>query len=601
MNSPQTGITLEDILIVDDTLENLRLLSTMLIKQGYNVRKAINGKMALTAVQTVMPDLILLDIMMPEMDGYEVCQRLKANQQTAKIPVIFLSALSEVFDKVKAFEVGAVDYITKPFQFEEVLARVQNQMALKSAQREILKLNTQLEERVKERTEQLELANAQLLKMALYDHLTGLPNRALFLERLEQALNRAKVDSVYQFAVLFLDCDRFKVVNDSLGHLVGDELLIAVARRLEASLSQNHTLCRLGGDEFAILLTDIQDFSYTTFVADEILELFSHPFQLQGHEVFINASIGIALGNSQYNLPEHLLRDADTAMYRAKSLGKGQYHIFAPALHDAALKLLHLESNLRQAINQQEFIVYYQPIIDLSDGKIAGFEALVRWHHPQYGMIYPQSFIPVAEETGLIIPIDNWVLRQACHQLRFWHQEKLTDYPLFISVNLSARQFAQLDLIDQIDQILTETQLPPENLKLEITESAIIDNIKSAALILQKLRQRLIGLSIDDFGTGYSSLSYMHSFPVSTLKIDRSFVQRLDGNPENLGLIRAIISIAQTMNMSVVAEGIETTQQLNQLKNLGCDFGQGYLFSKPVEAQRATELIASANSSPLRL
>ena len=601
MNSNQTGITLEDILIVDDTLENLRLLSTMLIKQGYNVRKAINGKMALTAVQTVVPDLILLDIMMPEMDGYEVCQRLKANQQTAKIPVIFLSALNEVFDKVKAFEVGAVDYISKPFQFEEVLVRVQNQMALKSAQREILKLNTELEEKVKERTQQLEFANARLLKMALYDSLTGLPNRALFLERLEQALNRAKADSVYQFAVLFLDCDRFKVVNDSLGHLVGDELLIAVARRLEASLSQKDTLSRLGGDEFAILLTDIQDFNYTTFVADGILESLSFPFQLQGHEVFISASIGIALGNSSVHQPEHLLRDADTAMYRAKALGKGQYHIFAPAMHDAALQLLHLESNLRKAINQQEFIVHYQPIIDLSDGKIAGFEALVRWQHPQYGMISPQSFIPIAEETGLIIPIDRWVLQQACHQLRLWQKEKLTDYPLFISVNLSARQFAQLDLIDQIDQILTETQLNPQCLKLEITESAIMDNVNFAAVILQKLRERSIGVSIDDFGTGYSSLSYMHSFPVSSLKIDRSFVQRLDGNPENLGLIPAIISIAKTMGMSAIAEGIETTQQLNQLKTLGCDFGQGYLFSKPVEAQRATELIGSVNLSPLRL
>ena len=601
MNSNQTGITLEDILIVDDTLENLRLLSTMLIKQGYNVRKAINGKMALTAVQTVVPDLILLDIMMPEMDGYEVCQRLKANQQTAKIPVIFLSALNEVFDKVKAFEVGAVDYISKPFQFEEVLVRVQNQMALKSAQREILKLNTELEEKVKERTQQLEFANARLLKMALYDSLTGLPNRALFLERLEQALNRAKADSVYQFAVLFLDYDRFKVVNDSLGHLVGDELLIAVARRLEASLSQKDTLSRLGGDEFAILLTDIQDLNYTTFVADGILESLSFPFQLQGHEVFISASIGIALGNLTVHQPEHLLRDADTAMYRAKALGKNQYHIFAPAMHDAALQLLHLESNLRKAINQQEFIVHYQPIIDLSDGKIAGFEALVRWQHPQYGMISPQSFIPIAEETSLIIPIDRWVLQQACHQLRLWQKEKLTDYPLFISVNLSARQFAQLDLIDRIDQILTETQLNPQCLKLEITESAIMDNVNFAAVILQKLRERSIGLSIDDFGTGYSSLSYMHSFPVSSLKIDRSFVQRLDGNPENLGLIPAIISIAKTMGMSAIAEGIETTQQLNQLKTLGCDFGQGYLFSKPVEAQRATELIASANPSPLRL
>jgi diguanylate cyclase (GGDEF)-like protein len=393
--------------------------------------------------------------------------------------------------------------------------------------------------------------------------------------------------------VLFLDCDRFKVVNDSLGHLVGDELLIAIARRLEASLSQSDTLARLGGDEFAIFLTEIKEVSSATLVADRILESLSHPFQLKGHEVFINASIGIALGNFNYNQPEHLLRDADTAMYRAKALGKGQYHIFDSAMHDAALQLLQLESDLCRAINQQEFIVHYQPIVDLSTGRIVGFEALVRWHHPQRGMVSPNSFIPIAEETGLIIPIGNWVLREACHQLRLWQKEKLKGIPLFMSVNLSVRQFAQPELIEQIDKILEETQLSPQSLKLEITESAIMDNANSAAVILQKLRERSIQLSIDDFGTGYSSLSYLHSFPINTLKVDRSFVRRIDGNPKNLGLIPAIMSIAQTMGMSAIAEGIETTQQLAQLRTLGCGFGQGYLFSKPMDAERAMDLIAS--------
>jgi predicted signal transduction protein with EAL and GGDEF domain len=378
-----------------------------------------------------------------------------------------------------------------------------------------------------------------------------------------------------------------------LGHLIGDELLIAIARRLEASLSQSDTLARLGGDEFAILLTEIKELSSAAFVANQILESLSHPFQLQGHEVFISASIGIALGNFNYNKPEHLLRDADTAMYRAKALGKGQYHIFDPTMHNAALELLQLETDLRRAIKQQEFIVHYQPIVDLGTGRIAGFEALVRWHHPQRGMVSPSEFIPVAEETGLIIPIGNWVLRQACHQLSLWHQEKLKGIPLFTSVNVSARQFAQLDLISQIDQILSSTQLNPLCLKLEITESAIMDNANLAAVILQKLRYREIQLSIDDFGTGYSSLSYLHSFPVNTLKVDQSFVQRLDGLPENLGLIPAIMSIAQTMGMSVIAEGIETPQQLAQLRTLGCDFAQGYLFSKPMDAQRAIDLIVS--------
>ena len=593
MNYHQFDISKKDILVVDDTPENLRLLSTILIEQGYNVRKAINGQMALKAVQTVVPDLVLLDIMMPIMDGYQVCQHLKANQQTTKIPIIFLSALSDVFDKVKAFEAGGVDYITKPFQFEEVVVRVQNQLALKAAEKEISQLNAQLEERVKERTRQLEIANAQLLEMTLHDALTGLPNRTLLMQRLEQTLNLTKADAVYQFAVLFLDCDRFKVVNDSLGHLIGDELLIAIARRLETCISQHNILARLGGDEFAILLTEIKELSIITQVSKQILELFSYPFQLKVHEVFINVSIGIALGNSNYNQPEHLLRDADTAMYRAKALGKGQYHIFTPAMYDTALQLLHLETDLRRAINQQEFVVHYQPIINLVTGRIAGFEALVRWYHPQRGIIYPKSFISIAEETGLIIPIGNWVLRKACHQLHLWQQEKLADYPLFMSVNLSARQVGQLDLLEQVRQILEETQLKPQNLKLEITESTIMDNTNFATIVLQKLRESSIQLSIDDFGTGYSSLSYLHSFPVNTLKIDQSFVQCLDGNPENLGLVPAIVSIAKTLKMDVVAEGIETNQQLVQLRALNCDFGQGYLFSKPLEAEKAMALIVS--------
>jgi diguanylate cyclase (GGDEF)-like protein len=600
--------TQEDILIVDDIPENLRLLSTMLVKQGYNVRKALSGHMALKAVQAVIPDLILLDIMMPTMTGYEVCEKLKSDPKTASIPVIFLSALSESLDKVKAFGVGGADYITKPFQLEEVLLRVQNQLALRAAKIKNKQLNSELERRVQERTRELEVANEdltreigerrlledKLLKMAFSDALTGLPNRVLFTQRLEEVLNRATKDSTYQFAVLFLDCDRFKIVNDSLGHFVGDELLVALAGRLEATLLEGDTLARMGGDEFAILLNNIENINTATQVAEQILKALSFPFELKRQKVFINASIGITLGNINYERPEHLLRDADTAMYRAKTLGKGQYRIFDPAMHDAALQVLHLETDLRKAVNQQEFTVHYQPIVALDSGRIVGFEALVRWYHPQRGMVSPVLFIPIAEETGLINPIGNFVLREACHQLRLWHQEKLTDYPLTMSVNISARQFAQPNLIEQIDQILGETQLAPQSLKLEITESAIMDNATSATAILQQLRERQVQLSIDDFGTGYSSLSYLHSFPVDNIKIDRSFVQRLDVNPDNVGLVPAIISIARALGMSAIAEGIETTEQLGQLRTLNCDFGQGYLFSKPLPAKQATDLIASA-------
>lgn len=608
MDVSQISLNKEDILIVDDTPENLRVLSLLLTKQGFSVRKALSGQMALMAVETVQPDLILLDIMMPGMDGYEVCQRLKTNPKTAPIPVIFLSALHEGFDKVKAFTAGGSDYITKPFQFEEVLMRVQNQLFLRQAELRNQQLNLELEAKVKERTEQLEAINQelkreikereqlqdQLLEMAQQDALTKLPNRGLFMTQLEEALNHTKQNPTYQFAVLFLDCDRFKVVNDSLGHLVGDELLIAIAHAIQATLDPNHTLARLGGDEFAILLSAIESPRTATQVAEKILQILTHPFQIDRYEVFINASIGIAVGSADYNKPEHLLRDADTAMYRAKALGRAQFQIFDPTMHDDALKLLQLETDLRRAIQQQEFVVHYQPIVNLSTGRITGFESLIRWQHPQRGLVFPGTFISIAEESGLIAQISDWVLKQACHQMYLWQKQGLLSIPIRISVNLSAKQFVQPNLIEQIDMILTETGFDPQFLNLEITESAIMNNPHSAACVLQKLRERKIQLSIDDFGTGYSSLSYLHSFPVDTLKIDRSFIQRLDGTQENLGLVPLIVNIAQTMGISVVAEGIETPQQLTQLQALNCGFGQGFLFSKPLESEQALSLLNTA-------
>lgn len=582
----------EDILIVDDTPDNLHLLSRMLTRQGYNVRKALSGPMALTAVQTVAPDLILLDIMMPEMDGYEVCQNLKADAKTAEIPIIFLSALDDVLDKVKGFQVGGVDYITKPFQFEEVLIRVQNQLALRAAELEIRVLNAELEARVKERTQELEATNTQLLEMALHDSLTGLPNRALLMTDLRRSIHQAKANLNYQFAVLFLDCDRFKVVNDSLGHLVGDELLILIAHRLSCYVKPQNTLARLGGDEFAILLTEIPNFHDVTTLSDQILQCFSQPFNLERHEIFINASIGIVIGNCEYNEPEHLLRDADTAMYRAKALGKGQYHLFDPVMHTAALERLQLETDLRRGIEQEELVVHYQPIVSLITGRISGFEALVRWRHPKRGLIPPGLFIPIAEETGLITAIGYWVLSESCHQLRTWQQQNSIDPNLFVSVNLSVKQFAQPNLLEQIDQVLEHSQLSPDCLKLEITESAIMDNHQDVATILKELRKRRILISIDDFGTGYSSLSYLHSFPVDTLKIDKSFVQRLNLTSENIGLIPVIISLAKTMNMNVIAEGIELPEQLKILRELNCGLGQGYFFAKPLPGEELINLLS---------
>ncbi|MBG1264562.1 GGDEF domain-containing response regulator [Nostoc commune] len=598
----------KDILIVDDMADNLRVLSSILTREGYNVRKALNWQMALTATQTVLPDLILLDIMMPEVDGYEVCQTLKAWNLTADIPVIFISALDDVFDKVKAFRVGGVDYITKPFEFQEVLVRVQNQLALRSARLEILKLNVELEDRVKERTGELEKTlqklqeeinsrqklQSQLLDIALHDSLTGLPNRVLFIRRLEKALNRAKEKSSYQFALLFLDCDRFKVVNDSLGHLVGDELLIAIARRLQACLIPIHTLARLGGDEFGILLENITDINMAIQVAEQILQQLSLAFKLSRYEVFMNVSIGISWGNKDYDRPEYLLRDADTAMYRAKAQGRANYHVFNPAMHQEAIQLLELENDLRRAVERQEFLVYYQPIVSLVTGRISGFEALVRWQHPIRGLLSPIEFIPVAEETGLINAINTWVLQSACHQLSIWQHYPVTPEPLTMSVNLSARLFSQHNLVEQIDRIIYEKKINPAYLELEITESVIMENTNAIKIILEQLKQRRIKLVMDDFGTGYSSLSYLHSFPFNALKIDKSFVKRMQENKENMGLVPAMIGIANSMGMSAIAEGVETQEQLAQLRSLNCNFAQGYLFSKPIEQQLVLKLLAAS-------
>ena len=594
MSQDDTYIPQGNILIVDDNPTNLRLLSKVLTRQGYEVRKALDGRMTLKSVQTRLPDLILLDIMMPGMDGFEVCQKLKADPHTATIPIIFLSALDEAFDKVKAFLVGGADYVTKPFQYEEILARVKHQLALKLAERELHQLNVQLEDRVKERTLQLEVANARLLEMAFQDGLTGLPNRVLFMERLGKALELAKADSTRQFAVLFLDCDRFKVINDSLGHILGDQLLVNIAHRLREVVGDRDTLARFGGDEFTILLTHVQNLDQVTQIAQQILKTFSEPFKLETREVFINASIGMVMGNPNYEQPEYLLRDADTAMYQAKAFGKADYRLFEPSMHNRAVILLELETDLRLAIEQDEFVVFYQPIIDLSTGKVASFEALIRWRHPKQDLIFPNDFIPLAEETDLIILIGQKILSKACHQLSFWRQQGLIDESVAMSINLSARQLTQHDLIEQIDAIGVQTGLNFKNLRLEITESSIMANARDTAAVLQKLRERGIQVSIDDFGTGYSSLSYLHSLPVDSLKIDRSFVQSMNGNSEAVGLVPLIINMAHTLGMSVVAEGIETAQQLAQLQALQCDFGQGYLFSQPLSAQDAIALIEAA-------
>jgi diguanylate cyclase (GGDEF)-like protein/PAS domain S-box-containing protein len=476
---------------------------------------------------------------------------------------------------------------------------------------------------------QRKLAEQQLLHDAFHDALTGLPNRALFMDRLGHTVERVKRHEDSVFAVLFIDLDRFKVVNDSLGHMSGDRLLTTVAKRLEHCLRSGDTLARLGGDEFTILIKDIKDISDVTDVAKRIQASLTLPFSLSGHEVFITASIGIVLsttGYDGYEQLEDILRDADTAMYRAKAQGKACHQVFDKAMHLKAVTLLQLENDLRRAVMSldsqgyertasslssspngavstraplemtQDFQLHYQPIVSLASGGIKGFEALVRWQHPVRGLVSPIEFIPIAEETGLIVPLGYWVLRSACCQMRVWQERFSTTSSLTISVNLSSKQFLQPDLIEQIDQILHETGLPACSLRLEVTESAIMENSETATTMLFQLRSMGIQIYIDDFGTGYSSLSYLQRFPVNALKIDQSFISRMGIDGEDSEIVRTIVMLAHKLGIDVVAEGVETAEQLAQLRGI-CGTqaqAQGYFFSKPLNSKAAETLIAGS-------
>ncbi len=431
----------------------------------------------------------------------------------------------------------------------------------------------------------------QLAQQAFYDTLTGLPNRALFMDRLALAVTRARRRKSSMFSILFLDVDRFKDVNDSLGHLKGDLLLAAIARRLETCVRPGDTVARLGGDEFTILLDDMRDPADAVQVANRILEQMGKPFQLAGHEVFATCSIGIAPG-AHYEKPEDLLRDADTAMYRAKERGKNCYEVFDAAMHSRAVARLQLETDLRKAIERKEFRVYYQPIVSLLDDSLVGFEALVRWLHPQRGLVPPGEFLPLAEETGLILPIDLQVLRSAAQQTREWQQRYPQARDLRVNVNLSTKQFGQPGLVDRVKDVLAATGLEGKYLTLEITESAIMEESQGLAEMLDQIRRMDVRLYLDDFGTGYSSLGYLHRFPIHSLKIHSSFVWQLGKQDDQGQLVRTITTLAENMNMGVVAEGVETTEQLSKLRNLNCDRVQGYFFSKPLAVADAEYLIA---------
>lgn len=682
------------LLIIDDNEMNRDMLTRRLARKGYMVGVAESAQQLLQRVKEDRVDLVLLDIEMPGISGLDALKMLREVYSPIELPVIMVTAKSQSEDIVKALQLGANDYVTKPVDFPVALARIGTQLSHKRAEEALreseeryalaargtndglwdwnllansvyfsLRWKAMLgyqeseigtspdewldriheadRERVKRELAEhqeglaphfesehrmlhkdgifrwmlsrgvvVHDASGKPLRMAgsqtditegkVADPLTGLPNRLLFLDRLGRLIEHAKRHQNYLFAVLFLDLDGFKMINDSLGHMMGDQLLVAVAKRLAqclrttdtvARLEESFTIARLGGDEFAVLLDHLNDPSDANRVADRLLRELTSPFFVDEKEIFTSASIGIALSNASYEKPEDVLRDADTAMYRAKSLGKARYDVFDADMRASVMARLELETDLRRALEREEFRNFYQPIVSLDSGRIVGFEALLRWQHPTRGLLGPEEFISVAEETGLIRELGWWNLREACRQISDWKAHPDAYPHLTISVNLSVKQFLQPDLVGQMKSLLRELALPPETLKLEITEGTVMADPSAAVEMLLQIKSLGICLAIDDFGTGYSSLSYLHRFPLDTLKIDRSFTQSMAGGGEGEEIVRTILPMANSLRLDVVAEGVETTEQVAMLKELQCKYAQGYYFSRPLAAEEARALL----------
>ena len=573
------------ILIVDDNPTNLDLLFQYLDRSGFKVFIAEDGVSAIKQAQYSKPNLILLDIMMPGLDGFETCRRLQAEEATKAIPIIFMTALADMTDKLKGFAVGAVDYITKPFQYQEVLARVKTHLRLQNLQEELTVQNAQLQEEIIERKR----AEARLIHRAFYDPLTDLPNRALFLKFLEHSITALKDNPSHKFSILTLDIDRFKIINDTLGRSAGDQFLVAIARRLEESVQLKDIVAYFGEDQFAILLNDIPNEEAVDFIAERIKDNLAQPITLDGQPIFTTASIGAVTNTKHYVWPEDLLRDADTAMYQAKRQGKARLHLFSQGqTQKQTTNRLQLETDLWQALKHQEFEVYYQPIVSLTTGQITSVEALLRWQHPRYGFVSPEIFIPLAEETGLIVPIGTWLLDTAFHQIAQWHQAG--HIWLDLGVNISIRQLQQPDLLPLITTLLAKSTLPAQALKLEITERLPLEEYQVNLVILDELRVRGVSISVDDFGLD-SSLDRLKFLPLDILKIDQSFVRGMTANSADATIIAAMIKMAHSLNLTVIAEGVETEDQLRFLQAQQCDEIQGYLVSKPLTATALAALL----------
>lgn len=583
------------ILIVDDERFFSNLLQNILEKD-YRTIIANNGKQAIETVNRHHVDLILLDIVMPEMDGYKVCETIRSIEFSSKTPIIFLSVKNETEDEIKGFNSGAVDYITKPISPPIVKARVATHLALAKTRNELQQHTQDLEKLVSQRTVELtrEIAEKQktyekLHYLANYDQLTLLPNRNLFNERLAYAYKLSKRNNS-SFSLLLIDLDRFKHVNDYFGHHIGDILLEQVGQRLSKCLRGVDTIARLGGDEFTVTLTELQQKQDAAIVADKIIAELGQPFEIHGQIMRIGCSIGITTFPDDGEDLKGMLKNADMAMYEVKDKGKNAYAFFSPKMTIHANYRMELEQDLYKALLNNDLYLHYQPIIDIKTKKTCTVEALLRWKHPHYGQIAAEKIISIAEESELILKLGEWILKQACKQLSLWQLQGF--YHLQLAINMSSRQFdSKYNTITLLKKLTQQYQIPEQTIHLEITESLMLEDSKLILDTLSELKDMGVLLSIDDFGTGYSSLSYLRKFPIDFLKIDRSFIKGLNLGSGDDSLIKAIIAMGQSLNLTIISEGVETEEQFNFLQSHNCDQIQGYYFSKAVPAEQISLIL----------
>lgn len=576
------------LLVVDDVPENIHELIESL-KDDFRIRVATNGVRALEIMQDAEPpDLVLLDIVMPEMDGYEVCRRIKATPLGSRTPVIFITVMDAPQEKVKGFELGAADYITKPFDIDEVRARIR-------AHLELSRLRCILEDMVAQRTAMFRVSEEKYRVLAHRDPLTGLANRVLFAEILDHAILHAERRSG-EFALLHVDLDNFATINESLGHHLGDLLLYDAGQRLQALLPEPDSIARTGGDEFSVIVERNGD-APVDLLAQRLIDTLAAPFLLGEQSIYAGASIGVALYPSDGTSAEALQSNAEAALHEAKNQGRGMLCFFSPDMSSRARRRLTLDAELRRAIERNELCLHYQPQVDLVSGEIVGLEALVRWQHPERGLIQPGDFIPLAEESGLVVPLGDWVLREACRQIKAWSSAGLN--PRHTSVNVSAVQLSHGHLVDSVRAALAEAGIAPEKLELEITESFVMVDRDRSFKSLADLKALGVHLSIDDFGTGYSSLSYLQQLEVDKLKVDISFIHNMTTNSGNASIVRAIIGLGHSLGLEVIAEGVEDMGQARYLRSLQCDVMQGYLISRPIPADEMTTFLSSFKAPPI--